>query len=77
MGINEHFISDKSKNAYELFIDLNVTSPMYRMEQPPSSVGDVLGDGNCLFRALSHIVTGGYENAHDEIRRRVSERVYS
>jgi hypothetical protein len=72
LGIGEHFVSDKSKNVYESFLDLSVHSPMYRVEQPPSSVGDVLGDGNCLFRALSHIVTGGSENAYDEIRSRVS-----
>ena len=72
MGISEQFIDDKSKNAYEPFVDMDVFLPEYRVEQAPGCVGDVLGDGNCLFRALSHVITGGSENAYNEIRKRVS-----
>jgi len=38
----------------------------------PAETKNILGDGNCLYRALSYWITGTEEN-HREIRKRISE----
>ena len=35
------------------------------INQDPSSTMRIVGDGNCFFRALSHIITGSQENYHE------------
>ena len=54
-------------------VDLSAwrTSKLITYFQPPKHVVDVLGDGNCFYRALSWSITGGDEGHHERIREQV------
>jgi hypothetical protein len=71
MGIPDNMMMSKLQNPYEEMKILDHTMPTYLRTQYPSIVADVLGDGNCLFRALSYAITGGSEDAHAIVRSRV------
>ncbi|KAI1714972.1 OTU-like cysteine protease domain-containing protein [Ditylenchus destructor] len=42
-----------------------------RVNYAPEVLEDVDGDGNCLFRALAHIITGGEDVQHMELRTKI------
>ncbi|KAI1714843.1 ubiquitin carboxyl-terminal hydrolase domain-containing protein [Ditylenchus destructor] len=42
-----------------------------RVSCAPEVLEDVDGDGNCLFRALAHIITGGEDEQHMELRTKI------
>ena len=44
--------------------------------RPPTFGHRIIGDGNCLFRAFSYIITGA-EDQHFELRCRIVERLTS
>lgn len=71
MDISHYFISDTSKNIYEQYRLCNQRHIYFQQNQEAAYVGHVLADGNCLFRALSHVLTGGTEKAHFDIRTKV------
>ncbi|KAH7710762.1 DUO-3 protein [Aphelenchoides avenae] len=70
----EEELVDAADNAYEVY-NLSVDQPEFRYttHQEPAHVEEVLGDGNCLFRALSHLVTGGSEELHEKLRQMICE----
>uniref|UniRef100_A0A915CM11 OTU domain-containing protein n=1 Tax=Ditylenchus dipsaci TaxID=166011 RepID=A0A915CM11_9BILA len=65
-------VSDLDENPYEIFDEHAAqTEQMCGMEEAPEVVGDVIGDGNCLFRALSHIFTAGCQDQHHKLRKKI------
>ncbi|KAL5240046.1 hypothetical protein ACI65C_007456, partial [Semiaphis heraclei] len=61
----------------QLKLNLTEVLKFKRREQflsEPAETKNILGDGNCLYRALSYRITGTEEN-HREIRKRISEVV--
>uniref|UniRef100_A0A915DA67 OTU domain-containing protein n=1 Tax=Ditylenchus dipsaci TaxID=166011 RepID=A0A915DA67_9BILA len=63
------FNSDQADKQYEVFQQYATqTNLECGMEELPEVVGEVFGDGNCLFRALCHIFTAGSEDQHPKLR---------
>lgn len=65
----ENELVDVANNPYEAYNRM-LTQAEYRYTtlQAPAHVGQVLGDGNCFYRALSHLITGGSENVYEKLR---------
>ena len=42
--------------------------------EPPTTFTRIVGDGNCLFRALAHIITGS-EEQHMDVRRGIVSHI--
>ena len=72
LGITDE-LSNTTTNHYDIYNSaIESTDLKFLANESPAVKGDVLGDGNCLFRAISHVVTGGHESFHTEIRERVN-----